>query len=194
MNKELTIIDKDYIRWVEDLSVRYRQSQIRAAVRVNRELLKYYWELGRDIEEMHVEERWGEKVIKNLSVDLQRRNPNATGLSVRNIYYCKQFYLLYHQYFAIMPQTVAQLEGEKVPQGVAVSKSCPTSCGTITRWKSATTCGRIFEVCSTGCGTIGRNAFFNTLGTPPLLDGQVQQRTGKGSLLCKKDNRRGMES
>lgn len=30
MSKELTIIDKDYIRWVEDLSVRYRQSQIRS--------------------------------------------------------------------------------------------------------------------------------------------------------------------
>ena len=43
MSKELTIIDKDYIRWVEDLSIRYRQSQIKAAVRVNRELLKYYF-------------------------------------------------------------------------------------------------------------------------------------------------------
>ena len=75
MSKELTIIDKDYIRWVEDLSVRYRQSQIKAAVRVNRELLKYYWELGHDIEEMRVEERWGEKVINNLTVDLQRRTP-----------------------------------------------------------------------------------------------------------------------
>ena len=94
MSKELTIIDKDYIRWVEDLSVRYRQSQIKAAVRVNRELLKYYWELGRDIEEMRVEERWGEKVIKNLSVDLQRKNLNATGLSRTNIYYAKKFYLL----------------------------------------------------------------------------------------------------
>lgn len=64
MSKGLTIIDKDYTRWVEDLSVRYRQSQIKAAVRVNQELLKYYWELGRDIEEMHVEERWGQSVIK----------------------------------------------------------------------------------------------------------------------------------
>ena len=110
MSKELTIIDKDYIRWVEDLSVRYRQSQIRAAVRVNRELLKYYWELGRDIEEMRVEERWGEKVIKNLSVDLQRRNPNATGLSRTNIYYAKKFYLLYSQYLKVVPQAVEQLE------------------------------------------------------------------------------------
>lgn len=121
MSRNLTIIDKDYVQWVEDLSARYRQSQIRASVKVNRELLKYYWELGRDIEEMHVEERWGQSVIKNLSVDLQHQNPNAKGLSVRNIYYCKKFYLLYRQYFAIMPQSVAQLEEEKVPQAVAQS-------------------------------------------------------------------------
>lgn len=37
MSKGLTIIDKDYTQWVENLSVRYRQSQIKAAVRVNRE-------------------------------------------------------------------------------------------------------------------------------------------------------------
>lgn len=109
MSRNLTIIDKDYAQWVEDLSVRYRQSQIRASVKVNRELLRYYWELGRDIEEMHVEERWGESVIKNLSVDLQHKNPNAKGLSVRNIYYCKKFYLLYRQYFTTLPQAVAQL-------------------------------------------------------------------------------------
>lgn len=121
MSRNLTIIDKDYAQWVEDLSARYRQSQIRASVKVNRELLRYYWELGRDIEEMHVEERWGQSVIKNLSVDLQHQNPNAKGLSVRNIYYCKNFYLLYRQYFAIVPQSVAQLEEEKVPQAVAQS-------------------------------------------------------------------------
>lgn len=121
MSRNLTIIDKDYAQWVEDLSARYRQSQIRASVKVNRELLRYYWELGRDIEEMHVEERWGQSVIKNLSVDLQHQNPNAKGLSVRNIYYCKKFYLLYRQYFAIVPQSVAQLEEEKVPQAVAQS-------------------------------------------------------------------------
>lgn len=110
MSKELTIIDNEYIRWVEDLSVRYCQSQIKAAVRVNRELLKYYWELGRDIEEMHVEERWGQRVIKNLSVDLQVKNPNSTGLSRTNIYYAKKFYLLYSQYLKVVPQVVGQLE------------------------------------------------------------------------------------
>lgn len=118
MSKGLTITDKDYTRWVEDLSVRYRQSQIKAAVRVNRELLKYYWELGRDIEEMHVEERWGQSVIKNISVDLQLENPNSTGLSRTNIYYAKKFYLLYSQYLKIVPQLVGQLENGKAQQTV----------------------------------------------------------------------------
>lgn len=110
MNKNLTIIDKDYTHWVENISVRYRQSQIRASVKVNQELLRFYWELGRDIEEMHVEERWGEKVIKNLSADLQHINPNAKGLSRTNIYYAKKFYLLYSKYLEIFPQAVGQLE------------------------------------------------------------------------------------
>lgn len=118
MSKNLTIIDKDYIHWVEELSVRYRQSQIKAAVRVNCELLKYYWELGRDIEEMHVEERWGQSVIKNLSVDLQLKNPNSTGLSRTNIYYAKKFYLLYSQYLKIVPQVVGQLEDGNASQSV----------------------------------------------------------------------------
>ncbi len=119
MSKSISIVDKDYTRWIEDLSVRYRQSQIRAAVKVNKELLRYYWELGRDIVEMKVEDRWGDHVIKNLSADLQSKNPNATGLSIRNIYYAKSFYLLYSQYITIMPQAVAQLQGENLPQPVA---------------------------------------------------------------------------
>ncbi len=110
MSKSISILDKDYAQWVEDLSVRYRHSQIRASVKVNRELLRYYWELGRDIEEMHVEERWGQGIIKNLSADLQQKNPNATGLSRTNIYYAKKFYLLYSQYFNNIPQVVGQFE------------------------------------------------------------------------------------
>ena len=119
MSKRLTIIDKDYAQWVEQLSVRYHQSQIKAAIKVNREMLKYYWELGRDIEELHVEERWGEGVIKNLSIDLQSRNPDSKGLSRTNIYYAKKFYLLYSSYLRIVPQVVGQLGEEQQPQAVA---------------------------------------------------------------------------
>ena len=121
MNKRLTVIDKDYTQWVAGLSARYRQSQIKAAVKVNREMLRFYWELGRDIEEMHVEERWGDRVIKNLSTDLQRQIPNASGLSRSNIYYAKKFYLLYAPYLNVVPQVAGQLEDKEMPQPVAQS-------------------------------------------------------------------------
>lgn len=119
MSRELTITDKEYTQWIANLGERYRQSQLKAAVKVNVEMLRYYWELGRDINEMRIEERWGDGVIKNLSVDLQHDNPNATGLSVRNIYYSKKFYQLYHQYFTFLPQPVAKASAEDVPQAVA---------------------------------------------------------------------------
>lgn len=57
MNKSINILDKEYLQWVKDLCGRYRQSQIKAAVKVNVEQLKFNWLLGRDIVELHVEER-----------------------------------------------------------------------------------------------------------------------------------------
>lgn len=95
MNKSINILDKEYLQWVKDLCGRYRQSQIKAAVKVNVEQLKFNWLLGRDIVELHVEERWGESVITRLSKDLREAIPNAAGLSKSNIYYCRKFYLLY---------------------------------------------------------------------------------------------------
>lgn len=114
MDKSITIIDPKYKEWVQELSLRYRKSQIKAAVRVNQEKLLFNWNLGHDIVEMHVEERWGESVVKQLSVDLQNALPGVEGLSRTNIYYCKKFYMLYNQVGAIVQQAVGQL-GDDIP-------------------------------------------------------------------------------
>ena len=113
MSKTTTILDGEYLEWIKKLSTRYRQSQIKAAVKVNEEMLRFYWELGRDIVEMHIEERWGEGVIDNLVADIKREIPNISGISRRNVYYCKQLYSLYSQYVAIVPQAVAQIGKEE---------------------------------------------------------------------------------
>lgn len=63
MIKSISILDKDYTQWVQELCKRYRQSQIKAAVKANTEQLKNNWLLGRDIVEMNVGQRWGESVI-----------------------------------------------------------------------------------------------------------------------------------
>lgn len=112
MGKSITIMDKEYKNWILDLSQRYRRCQIKAAVKVNMEKLLFNWQLGRDIVEMHVEERWGEKVITQLSKDLRLALPGVEGLSRSNIYYCKNFYLLYSQDSGIVQQVIGQLEGK----------------------------------------------------------------------------------
>ena len=104
MRKSISIIDKDYKQWVKALVMRYRQSQIKAAVKVNSEQLMYNFMLGRDIVEMHVEERWGESVINQLSIDLKREMPTVEGLSATNLRYCRRFYLLYSKSVEIFPQ------------------------------------------------------------------------------------------
>ena len=114
MEKSISILDKDYSRWISELSSRSRRSQIKAAVKVNEEMLRFYWELGRDIVEMQAESRWGSGFLKNLSRDLKEINPEATCFSQINLLYMKNFYLLYQPYTEIIPQL-----GEQFTQLVA---------------------------------------------------------------------------
>ena len=123
MSKSINILDKDYLQWIKELGSRYRRSQIKAAVKVNEEMLRFYWELGRDIVEMHIEDRWGEKVIDNVVIDLKQEIPNISGISRRNVYYCKQLYLLYNQYVGILPQVVARLNEKNAIPASGIGKS-----------------------------------------------------------------------
>ena len=118
MNKNITIIDKEYQKWIKDLSSRYRRSQIKAAVKVNQEMLAFYWSLGRDIVEMHVEDRWGESVVRNLSADLKKLNPEAHCFSKSNIYYMKKFYLYCVEIEHFVQQPIGQEDKQIVQQVV----------------------------------------------------------------------------
>jgi len=116
MSKSINILDKDYIQWIKDLSSRYRRSQIKASVKVNQEMLQFYWELGKDIVEKKAESRWGSGFMKNLSRDLKEVNPDATCFSETNLLYMKNFYLLYQPYLIITPQLGEQFTQQVVEQ------------------------------------------------------------------------------
>ena len=107
---QLVKLDKDYASWIQNLSTRYKQSQIKAATHVNSEMLKFYWSLGKDIVTLQAESRWGSKFIKNLSADLRDALPGVKGLSETSIRYASRLYLLYKQYITILPQL-----GEELP-------------------------------------------------------------------------------
>ena len=69
----LANIDKDYASWIENLSQRYKHSQIKAATYVNSAMLQWYWSMGKNIVTINAESRWGDKIIKLLSTDLRAK-------------------------------------------------------------------------------------------------------------------------
>ena len=103
----ITILDKDYLTWVQTLCERYRTSQIKAAVKVNQEMLHYYWLLGKEIDERGDENKYGSAFYATLSRDLKKRMPKATGLSERNIRYAQSFYQLYSNFIQNLQQPAA---------------------------------------------------------------------------------------
>lgn len=108
---KLLKFNKEYADWIRDLSERFRLCQLKAATKVNSEMLRFYWSLGVDIMNLKAESRWGDNFFAHLSADLQDTLPGVKGFSVTNLGYIKRFYVLYSKYQEIHPQ----LEGEIAP-------------------------------------------------------------------------------
>lgn len=92
-----TFADSEYVEWIHEIKQRYRNAQIKAAVKVNSEQLLFNWQLGRDIVIRKAEEKWGSGIVEQLSLDLQAEFPNAKGFSARNLWNMKKWYLFYAQ-------------------------------------------------------------------------------------------------
>lgn len=116
MGTSITILDKEYKNWIKTLSSRYRKSQIKAALKVNDEMLHFYYDLGKDIVSMKAESKWGSGFMKNLSSDLKEENPEATCFSPTNLLYMKNFYLLYQSYLENAPQVEEKRENTAITQ------------------------------------------------------------------------------
>lgn len=83
-------IDKDYVQWLNEIKSRYRNAQVKAAVKVNAEQLLFNWQLGRDLVQKKAEERWGAGVVEQVSLDLQSAFSESKGFSQSNLWRIKQ--------------------------------------------------------------------------------------------------------
>lgn len=104
------ITDPSYNNWILQLKQKFQKTQIKAAMQVNQELLKFYWELGADIVEKQEKTDWGSKFLKQVSSDLLDAFPDVKGFSLSNIKYIRQWYLFYSQYIIIGQQLVGQFQ------------------------------------------------------------------------------------
>ena len=88
-------LDSAYVSWIQNVKKRFRNAQIKAAVKVNSEQLIFNWELGRDLVERKAEETWGSGIVEQVSLDLQNEFPGVQGFSTRNLWNMKKWYLFY---------------------------------------------------------------------------------------------------
>lgn len=59
-------LDEEYSLWLAELKSRYRNAQLKAAVKVNSEKLEYNWQLGAELVLKKAEERWGAGMVSFL--------------------------------------------------------------------------------------------------------------------------------
>ncbi len=88
-------IDNEYVQWMQEIKQRFRNAQIKAAVKVNSEQLLFNWQLGRDLVVLKAEEKWGSGIVEQVSLDLQAAFPGVKGFSTRNLWNMKKWYSFY---------------------------------------------------------------------------------------------------
>jgi predicted nuclease of restriction endonuclease-like (RecB) superfamily len=79
------------------LKQRIRSAQIQAAVAVNRELILLYWNIGREISSKIKKNKWGKKIVQQISIDLKEAFPGMSGFSLRNLQYMRSFFEAYDE-------------------------------------------------------------------------------------------------
>ena len=102
--------DRDYVQWIADIKNRYRNSQIKAAIKVNSALLEFYWSVGRDLAVLKAEERWGSGIVKQFALDMRNAFPEAKGFSYSNVKDMKRWYLFYYKQLIIGQQVGGQID------------------------------------------------------------------------------------
>jgi predicted nuclease of restriction endonuclease-like (RecB) superfamily len=106
--KELFLLSKHYKSFLEDIKSKILSARISAARRINKDLIKLYWDIGKAIVERQQKYGWGKHVVERLAKDLQHEFGTEYGFSVQNLWYMRRFYKEYND-SRILQQLVGEL-------------------------------------------------------------------------------------
>ena len=101
----MLINDNQYLYVIDEIKKEIEKAQYKAALRVNRELVVLYHEIGQIINQ---HKSWGNKFIDNLAKDIKLAYTDNTGYSVRNLKYMAKFAQIYPD-IEFVQQAVAQI-------------------------------------------------------------------------------------
>lgn len=176
VNSDSFMADKNYVKWLSDLKRRFRMAQLKAAVRVNTEMLKFYWSLGEDICEKQKQYKWGANFMKRLSLDLHSEFPQSEGFSWSNLYKIRKWYLFYSSQKEFLYQVGTKLqEVDNARTPIPEIFLCvPWKHHTVIVSKCTTISAALFYLNKVVEGNLSRAELEN------IVSSQLYEHTGKG--------------
>ena len=110
--KDLTISmpfnEEDYNELLQQTVAVIEVSRLRIAKQLNTVAMSSYWEIGKLLDERKLDSKHGDSIVRRLSIDLKTKYPDM-GVSPRNLWDMRKFYLLYCQHDIKVRQAVALL-------------------------------------------------------------------------------------
>ena len=90
--------NSEFKSWVSQLKKDIRHAQVKAAIKVNTELLRLYWRMGADICEKQKSASWGDGWLKELSRELMAEF-RAMKVHIKSVWEKNEESLLVVSYF-----------------------------------------------------------------------------------------------
>ena len=88
--------ENEYNKLLQQAVAVIETSRLRITKQLNTIVLSAYWEVGKLLNEKKIDSKYGDSIVKRLSADLKSKYPDM-GLSPRNLWNMKRFYLHYCQ-------------------------------------------------------------------------------------------------
>lgn len=102
------ITTSEFLEWIIILKSKIHSARNKLAFSINSQVLKLYWELGKDISEKQQHSSFGSNFIEKIAEELKHDFPEIKGFSRRNLYAILQWYKFYSEKYQFVPQVVAQ--------------------------------------------------------------------------------------
>ena len=106
-----TLQENSYINFIKELKQKIYSVKSKAILSINRQMIELYFDIGKQIVLNQEKQGWGKSVVEQMSRDLKEEFGVKSGYSTQNLWYMRQFYLVYKD-----NSNLQQLVGE-IPWG-----------------------------------------------------------------------------
>lgn len=95
MKKELLTQNQNFTSFVKEIKSKIYGAKSKAILSANRLIIELYFEIGKEIVSKQESFGWGKSVVEVMSKELKDEFGDKSGYSIQNLWYMRQFYLVY---------------------------------------------------------------------------------------------------